>query len=285
MRAMLAILRRSALAVHGYIRASTNKQHETLETQKETILRYCRFHGLIGNREPGFGPPTTEFERAHRDEPLWYSDPATSGKVPIDQREAGQVMCRALRRGDHVVIARLDRAFRKLSDCCKAMEAWERTGVKLHVCNLLGGAIDLSSPIGRFLLQILGAFAELERAFISERTSESMKARKRRGEGGGRPRYGFKHEVRTRMVDGVRKKYLVEVPDPYERRIMKMILAWRTQEVPWSWSIIREKLMLAKLKTTDGKEWSDARIRRAAKAEAVLQYREVTSGACHERSH
>lgn len=255
------------MAVHGYVRASTNKQHETITTQQEIITNYCRLNNLSPD-------------------PLWYIDPSTSGKVPIAEREAGQVMSRALRRGDHVVIAKLDRAFRKLGDCCKTIEAWEMVGVNLHVCNVMGGSIDLGKPIGKFLIQLLSAFAELERAFISERTSESMKARKRRGEGGGSPHYGFKHEARYRTVDGVRKKYLHEVPDPYERKIMRLILAWRTEEHPWAWDQIREKLNYdLKLRTTDGREWSRSRIIRAAKAEAILQYKEVTSGACHERSH
>lgn len=261
------------MAVHGYVRASTNKQHETIDVQQETIANYCRAHGLL-------------LTQSRHEGPLWYIDRATSGKIPIAEREAGQVMCRALQRGDHIVVTKLDRAFRKLSDCCKAMETWERLGVHLHVCNLLGGAIDLSQPIGKFLIQVLGAFAELERAFISERTSEAMKARKRRGEGGGRPRYGFKHETRYKIVDGVRKKYLVEVPDLHERQIMKMVLAWRTGTPPWAWDKIRRELTYKlKVKTTDGREWSRQRLKRAATAEAVLQYREVTSGACHEESH
>jgi DNA invertase Pin-like site-specific DNA recombinase len=212
-------------------------------------------------------------------------DPATSGKILLREREAGSVLCRSLKKGDHVVIAKLDRAFRRLSDCCVMLEDFERRGVHLHVCNLLGGAIDLSKPIGRFLIQMLGAFAELERAFIAERTSEAMKARRRHGLGGGRPHYGFKHETRHRTVDGKREAYKVEVPDPEERRVMRMILAWRTEDPPWSWDQIREKLNYGlKLRTRDGREWSIERIRRAAKAEAILQLREVTDGRCIEPS-
>lgn len=195
------------------------------------------------------------------------------------------MLCQSLKKGDHVVIAKLDRAFRRLSDCCVMLEDFERRGVHLHVCNLLGGAIDLSKPIGRFLIQMLGAFAELERAFIAERTSEAMRARKRRGQGGGRAHLGFQHETRHRTVDGKRVSYKVEVPDPEERRVMKMILAWRVSDPPWSWDQIREKLNYElKLKTREGREWSIGRIKRAAHAENLLQFKELNDGRCHEPS-
>ena len=253
------------MSVHGYLRASTNKQRESPEVQKETILAYCRLHNLP--------------------EPLWYIDPATSGKVPLRDREAGGVLYKSLRPGDHVIVAKLDRAFRRLGDCCDVLEDFKRRNIRLHICNMMGGAIDLSQPIGEFLIKMLAAFAELERAFIAERTSDAMKARRRRGLGGGRPHYGFKHETRHRTVDGKREAYKVEVPDPEERRVMKMMLAWRTQDPPWSFDQIREKLNYElKLRTRDGREWSIGRIRRAIKAEARLQFLEVNDGRCHEPS-
>ena len=265
------------MSVHGYVRASTNKQRESPEIQQETIRAYCQAHGLLVRHDYGKG--------VSWEEPYWYIDPATSGKVMLRDREAGRVLCKSLRKGDHVVIAKLDRAFRRLSDCVQMLDEFTRLGVQLHVCNLMGGAIDLSSPMGRFIIQVLAAFAELERAFIAERTSEAMKARKRRGLGGGRAHYGFKHETRYRMVDGKREKYVIEVENPKEREVMRMILAWRTEKPPWSWDQIREKINYElKIRTTDGREWDVNRIKRAAKAEAILQFKEVTSGTCHERS-
>ena len=130
--------------VFGYPRASTKKQVESPETQKDMIKKYAVFNGL--------GDVT------------FFVDAATSGKVSWEERDAGKELFRQLRRGDHVVLTKLDRAFRKLSDCVTVLEKFERMGVKLHICNLMGGAIDLSSPMGRFMIHILAAFAELERA-------------------------------------------------------------------------------------------------------------------------
>src|SRR4051812_7532033 len=123
------------MAIHAYLRASLNKQHETVDAQREVIAQCCQA-GSLG-------------------EPLWYIDTSASAKVPLREREAGEQLLRNLRRGDHVVITRLDRAFRRLSDCVVILDQFDRVGVKLHVCNLLGQASELSQWIGRPMIQFL----------------------------------------------------------------------------------------------------------------------------------
>lgn len=238
-----------------YGRASTRKQEESPETQKDLARKYASLNNLgeiIG----------------------YFIDPATSGKIPVAERTAGRELIGRLKRGDHVIVSKLDRMFRKLSDCVIVLEKFERMGVNLHVCNLLGGAIDLGSPMGRFLIHILAAFAELERAFISERTKEGLARRKRQNLAHSRfPGYGFKYEKRYNPEE---KKYMkVRVSDPDERAVMRKIVQWRIQENPYTWDEIREHLNYnLKLKTKDGKEWDLNRIRRACKAELMLQLRE-----------
>lgn len=41
--------------------------------------------------------------------------------------------------------------------------------------------IDTSGPVGRFILHLLGAIAELERGITAERVAEDMKLRAKRG--------------------------------------------------------------------------------------------------------
>lgn len=239
------------MQVHAYLRASTSTQRESPEVQRELIQRYCAYKNLP--------------------EPLWYLDMATSGKVSFTERDAGSALCKALKPGDHVIIAKLDRAFRRLSDCCIMLDEFERRRITLHVTNMEGlGSLDLSSPIGRTVIQILAVFAELERRMISERTSESLRALKRKGMAVGRPAYGKKHETRYRTENGKRIAYRVEVDDPEERAMMKQLWDWRKEG--WSLYQIREKLF--KVKTKNGTEWNIARIDRCIKAEAKLQYLE-----------
>jgi DNA invertase Pin-like site-specific DNA recombinase len=239
----------------GYARASTRKQIESPEVQKDSQKKYAVFNNL--------GDVT------------FFVDAATSGKVSWEERDAGRELFRQLRKGDHVILSKLDRAFRKLSDCVSVLEKFERMGVKLHITNLMGGAIDLSSPMGRFMIHILAAFAELERAFISERTKDGLSKRKTSGVKHTRfPGYGQQWEKRT--VDG--KVVRIAVRDDEERKVMRSILGWRTQDPPLSWDQIRQHLQYGlNLVTRDGKPWDENRIRRACKAELHLQLLEQKS--------
>jgi DNA invertase Pin-like site-specific DNA recombinase len=149
------------------------------------------------------------------------------------------------------------------------LETFERLDIRLHIVNLLGGAIDLSSPMGRFLIHILAAFAELERAFISERTKDGLARRKTRNVAHTCfPGYGFRW--REVSLNGTRTK--VREPDEDERGVMRSILQWRTQDNPLSWKEIADRLTYhLKLKTRDGGLWDQNRVRRAYRAELQLQ--------------
>lgn len=236
----------------GYCRASTKHQVDSPETQKEMQKSYAVFNKL--------GDVT------------FFVDAAKSGKIAWDDRDVGRAMFAQLRKGDHVIVTKLDRAFRRLADCVVVLEQFERLGVKLHICNLMGGAIDLSSPMGRFMIHILAAFAELERAFISERTKDGLANTKRKGVCSTRhPGYGFRWEKRN--VEG--KWVKIKVADEEERNVMRSILAWRMQDGPLGWDEIRQHLEYnLSLKTKDGKPWDSNRIRRAYKAELHLRLKE-----------
>ncbi len=238
--------------VFGYCRASTKKQVDSPETQKENEKKYATLLGL--------GDVT------------FFVDAAQSGKIPWEERDAGKELFKQLRPGDHVILAKLDRAFRKLSDCVVVLEKFERLGIKLHIVNLLGGAIDLSSPMGRFLIHILAAFAELERAFISERTKDGIAKKKRKNVAHSRfPGYGFRWK--KVWLDG--KQVKIKERDDDERNVMRSILTWRMQDEALSWKQISDHLTYnLKLKTKDGGTWDVNRVRRACEAELRLQLAE-----------
>jgi DNA invertase Pin-like site-specific DNA recombinase len=110
----------------------------------------------------------------------------------LRDREAGNVLCRNLQRGDHVIVVKPDRIFRNLSDCLVILDQLDRIGARLHVCDFLGQSIDLTRWIGRPHIRFLAVFANLERTFIAERSRETTRARRARREGAGRPHLGFK---------------------------------------------------------------------------------------------
>jgi hypothetical protein len=82
--------------------------------------------------------------------------------------------------------------------------------------------------------------------------------------------------ARTRTLpNGRKKRYLTEVPDPEERAIMGLIVKLRDQDC-MTWDAIRQtiyELRLANPRT--GGEWSESRIRRAWRAERVLEIQEA----------
>ncbi len=94
------------------------------------------------------------------------ADPGVSGGKPLASREGGQRLLAALQhRGGarSVVMLKLDRMFRNAGDCLATVEAWERSGIALHVVDLGGNAIDTTSAAGRFMLVVLAGAAEMER--------------------------------------------------------------------------------------------------------------------------
>jgi len=88
-----------------------------------------------------------------------------------------------LRRGDVLVVWKLDRLSRSLRDVLTIMEqiANAKAGFKS-----LSEAIDTTSPAGRMMMQMLGAFAEFERAMLRERTQAGLESARRQGRIGGR---------------------------------------------------------------------------------------------------
>ena len=90
---------------------------------------------------------------------------------------------RAAEEGDVIVVAALDRLGRSLRSLLGVLDDLERRGVGFRALNL---ALDTTTPIGRFGVQMMGAVAELERGLISDRTKAGLAVAKARGKQIGR---------------------------------------------------------------------------------------------------
>ncbi len=88
-----------------------------------------------------------------------------------------------LRRGDTLVVWRLDRLGRTTHQLVGLLEQFEREGVRLLS---LQDGIDPSSVMGKAMLQIGAVFAEMERNLLRERTKAGLAAARARGRLGGR---------------------------------------------------------------------------------------------------
>ncbi len=92
--------------VYGYIRASTDKQIASPETQRQIIDEYA---GRLGRSVDRF-----------------FIDPATSGKKRLQEREAGRELMTTLRSRDTVIVARLDRLSRSFIGFAQILDSWTK---------------------------------------------------------------------------------------------------------------------------------------------------------------
>ena len=88
-----------------------------------------------------------------------------------------------LRTGDVVVVWKLDRLSRSLRDVLTIMEQLGEAGAGFRS---LTEAIDTTTPAGRMMMQMVGAFAEFERAMLRERTQAGLDTARQEGRVGGR---------------------------------------------------------------------------------------------------
>lgn len=100
------------------------------------------------------------------------------------ERQGLDAVLKALMPGDTLVVWRLDRLGRSLTDLVKLIEDLGDAGCEFRSLN---EAIDTSTSGGRLIFHIMAAFAEFERNLISERTRAGLAAARQRGRRLGRP--------------------------------------------------------------------------------------------------
>ena len=124
-----------------------------------------------------------------------YTDEGVSGSK--DSRpELNRLMADAHRRVfDAVLVWKIDRFGRSLKHLVNALDEMDALGVAFVS---LGDNLDLSTPSGRLMFQIIGAMAEFERALIQERVRAGLRNARAKGKRLGRP-----HRVidRSRIAD------------------------------------------------------------------------------------
>ena len=89
-----------------------------------------------------------------------------------------------VREGDVLVVWKLDRLGRSLAHLIEVVTALEQHGVGFRS---ITEAIDTTTAAGRMMMQMVGAFAEFERAMLRERTKAGLDSARREGRIGGRP--------------------------------------------------------------------------------------------------
>ena len=98
----------------------------------------------------------------------------------------GLIACNeTLRKGDTLVVWRLDRLGRSMRHLVNMIEELKERGIGFR--SISDGMIDTTSASGELVLNIFSALAQFERRLIQERTKAGLAAARARGRIGGRP--------------------------------------------------------------------------------------------------
>lgn len=129
----------------------------------------------------------------------WCVDEGVSAsKAPEDRPELARALeLLAAGRAAVLLCHRVDRLARKTADLLRLRDRSELEGWALASSD---GSVDLTTPHGRTMFTVQGAFAELERDLIRARTREGMAAKRAAGVRLGRPST-LPREVLKRILD------------------------------------------------------------------------------------
>lgn len=179
-----------------YIRVSTDFQAEegySIDAQKEQLAAYCTMKGIKDHE--------------------FFVDGGWSGSN-LNRPEIQRLIKLCNEGGlSHVIVYKLDRLSRSQKDTLYLIEDVFNPQEVSFVS--LNESMDTATPMGRLMLGILSAFAQLERENIRMRTRMGMLERVKAGYwmGGGRVPYGYDYDselgvlVPNKDAENVRKAY------------------------------------------------------------------------------
>ncbi len=157
----------------GYMRVSKVDGSQSLDLQRDSLV------------QAGVDPNNI------------YQDLA-SGKR--DDRPGFAACLKALRRGDTLVVWKLDRLGRDLRNLVNTVHDLTARDIGVKVLTGHGASIDTTTPAGKMVFGIFTALAQYERELTIERTVAGLSAARARGRVGGRPPKMTKAKLRLAMA-------------------------------------------------------------------------------------
>ena len=197
--------KRSPIAT-GYVRDSTGKQVWGVEAQKSAIMP-CYQSQLSETHDWYPGPGRFFVDRGE-----------SARKETFRSRPAGQRLDEILGKGDAIIIAKMDRAFRNIRDQVLTMEDWMERGITIYSAS---EGWNTGNSAGKFLDQLMGLFAEQESNRMAERVHEAAIVAKENGQPVHRAPMGF------RWAGKKGEKFLTRYHG--ERYVMGKIVEWRRE--------------------------------------------------------
>lgn len=148
--------------IYAYYRVSTELQN--YESQKVGVIDFANRMNWKIDKE--------------------YIDEGVNGTILAKERKLGTLL-NILNKDDVLITSELSRLGRSTSDVINTCQLLVKKGVNCYLVKQ-GMSID-NTPMGKMMIAILSAFAEMERDLISQRTIEGLKRRKANGVRLGRP--------------------------------------------------------------------------------------------------
>lgn len=156
-----------------YIRVSHLDSAESglgIEAQQDRCRNYLKF--LMSK------PEYAEIESAG----VYVDDAVSAYRASTRElitRPQGAQLNKVLKRGDHVIFARLDRAFRWVPDFYETKERWDKRGITMHFVDM---QVDMSTATGKMFAGMMAIVAQWYSDYISERTKEALAVKKANGQ-------------------------------------------------------------------------------------------------------
>lgn len=173
------------MTVWAYYRVSTDKQD--YNSQKLGVLDYCDKNGLTIEKE--------------------VVDDGVSGCIKAKDRNLNKIIKNG-NKGDWLIVSELSRLGRSTIDVLETCRIFGKKGINVY---LVKQSIKLDeSPMGKMILAILSAFAEMERDLMIQRSKEGIERARQQGKHLGRP-FGFTYrklniqDVKTLRDTGLAK--------------------------------------------------------------------------------
>jgi DNA invertase Pin-like site-specific DNA recombinase len=200
------------MSVYIYCRTSTAQQQDGLAAQESICRSFLnnllaqeqwqkRFQGCVNSSGQLL---------------LEVVNEQISGSVAFTKRPRGGELLAKLQKGDHLCLAKLDRAFRSARDCHNTLAELKGRGVSTSICDLPDGADVTGNGIAALLIGIMSSVAEWERERIRERTADQKRVAKQQG------RYlGGKVPWEAKVVQGKL------VDDDKKSSVVKKLREWR----------------------------------------------------------
>jgi site-specific DNA recombinase len=160
--------------IYGRVSTYIQREKHTIENQRE-----ANNHFAVGEKI-----------EIYKD----YYDDGVSSSFPLHKRPGGSELLRDARakRFDCVIVYKLDRLGRSAFEILQIIKLLEKLGIALFSVR---ERLETSTPLGRMMITIIAAFAELEKETIRERTIAGSRRLASLGKNpNGNPAYGYRIE-------------------------------------------------------------------------------------------